>query len=192
MRGVPHRPPHRRRRSRPLRSRSSCPGTRSSASSTQTGAGADRFAIGDARRRALARLDLRRLRVLPVGPREPLRAARFTGYDIDGGFAEHTVADERFCFALPDELQRRARGAAALRGAHRLSRAAAGRKMRHARALRLRCGRAHHHPGGAPPGPRRVRVHPTRRPRGSGLRPRLGAVWAGDSDAAPPVGSMRR
>jgi propanol-preferring alcohol dehydrogenase len=27
--------------------------------------------------------------------------ARFTGYQIDGGYAEHTVADERFCFALP-------------------------------------------------------------------------------------------
>lgn len=27
---------------------------------------------------------------------------RFTGYDIDGGYAEHTVADERFCFAVPD------------------------------------------------------------------------------------------
>lgn len=28
--------------------------------------------------------------------------ARFTGCDIDGGFAEYTVADERFCFPLPD------------------------------------------------------------------------------------------
>ncbi len=28
--------------------------------------------------------------------------ARFTGYDIDGGYAEWTVADERFCFALPE------------------------------------------------------------------------------------------
>ena len=27
--------------------------------------------------------------------------ARFTGLDIDGGFAEWTVADERFCFPLP-------------------------------------------------------------------------------------------
>jgi propanol-preferring alcohol dehydrogenase len=27
--------------------------------------------------------------------------ARFTGYDIDGGYAEYTVADERFCFAIP-------------------------------------------------------------------------------------------
>ncbi len=27
--------------------------------------------------------------------------ARFTGYTIDGGYAELTVADERYCFALP-------------------------------------------------------------------------------------------
>jgi alcohol dehydrogenase, propanol-preferring len=30
--------------------------------------------------------------------------ARFTGRDIDGGYAERTVADARFCFALPDGL----------------------------------------------------------------------------------------
>jgi len=30
--------------------------------------------------------------------------ARFTGREIDGGFAELTVADERFCLPLPDEL----------------------------------------------------------------------------------------
>src|SRR5436189_2058526 len=29
--------------------------------------------------------------------------AQFTGYDRDGGYAELTVADERFCFPLPDE-----------------------------------------------------------------------------------------
>jgi propanol-preferring alcohol dehydrogenase len=28
--------------------------------------------------------------------------ARFTGYTIDGGYAEFTVADERFCFHLPE------------------------------------------------------------------------------------------
>src|SRR5256885_5390184 len=27
--------------------------------------------------------------------------ARFTGYQIDGGFAEETVADERYCLRLP-------------------------------------------------------------------------------------------
>jgi alcohol dehydrogenase, propanol-preferring len=34
--------------------------------------------------------------------------ARFTGYDIDGGYAEWAVADERFCFPIPsgfDDLQ---------------------------------------------------------------------------------------
>jgi alcohol dehydrogenase, propanol-preferring len=30
-------------------------------------------------------------------------AARFTGYHLDGGYAELAVADERFCFPLPDE-----------------------------------------------------------------------------------------
>src|SRR5215217_534665 len=35
-------------------------------------------------------------------------AARFTGYDIDGGYAEWVVADERYCLPLPegfDDLQ---------------------------------------------------------------------------------------
>jgi propanol-preferring alcohol dehydrogenase len=27
--------------------------------------------------------------------------ARFTGYDLDGGYAERVVADERFCFPIP-------------------------------------------------------------------------------------------
>jgi propanol-preferring alcohol dehydrogenase len=30
--------------------------------------------------------------------------ARFTGYQIDGGYAELTVADQRFCFSLPPEF----------------------------------------------------------------------------------------
>jgi propanol-preferring alcohol dehydrogenase len=30
------------------------------------------------------------------------RRARFTGYEIDGGYAEMAVADERFCFAIPE------------------------------------------------------------------------------------------
>jgi propanol-preferring alcohol dehydrogenase len=28
--------------------------------------------------------------------------ARFTGYDLDGGYAEWALADERFCLAIPD------------------------------------------------------------------------------------------
>lgn len=39
------------------------------------------------------------------GGRENLcRRARFTGYDINGGYAEHTVADARYCHSLPAQL----------------------------------------------------------------------------------------
>ena len=38
-----------------------------------------------------------------AGGRENLcDTARFTGYDVDGGFAEETVADERYCFPIPN------------------------------------------------------------------------------------------
>src|SRR5204862_2409707 len=30
--------------------------------------------------------------------------ARFTGRDVDGGFAQSTLADERFCLPLPPDL----------------------------------------------------------------------------------------
>jgi propanol-preferring alcohol dehydrogenase len=40
-----------------------------------------------------------------LGGRENLcDRARFTGYDLDGGYAEWAVADERFCFPLPETL----------------------------------------------------------------------------------------
>lgn len=39
-----------------------------------------------------------------AGGRENLcDAARFTGYQIHGGYAEYTVADARYCFPLPDD-----------------------------------------------------------------------------------------
>src|ERR687895_1474069 len=31
--------------------------------------------------------------------------ALLTGYHVDGGFAEYAVADERFCFPIPDGYQ---------------------------------------------------------------------------------------
>lgn len=37
------------------------------------------------------------------GGRENLcDSARFTGYQIDGGYAEYTLADQRYCFRIPD------------------------------------------------------------------------------------------
>jgi propanol-preferring alcohol dehydrogenase len=65
------------------------------------GEGAERFALGE--RVGVPWLgwtdgDCRYCR----GGRENLcDNARFTGYDIDGGYAELTVADERFCFRIP-------------------------------------------------------------------------------------------
>ena len=39
-----------------------------------------------------------------TGGRENLcDRARFTGYTLDGGYAEEVIADERFCFELPDD-----------------------------------------------------------------------------------------
>ena len=66
------------------------------------GEGADRFAIG-------ARVGVPWLgfacgtcRFCRRGQENLCDAARYTGYQIDGGYAELTVADERFCFAIPD------------------------------------------------------------------------------------------
>ena len=52
--------------------------------------------------------------------------ARFTGYQLDGGYAEYTVADARFVLPLPPRLSDVEAGAAALRRADRLPHAATG------------------------------------------------------------------
>jgi hypothetical protein len=75
-------------------------------------------------------------------------AARFTGYQLDGGYAEYTVADARFCFPLPAEPRRGARGAAALRRPDRLPHAAMAGDGPHAIGdLRLRRRGAHRRAG---------------------------------------------
>ncbi|MCW3004906.1 MAG: zinc-dependent alcohol dehydrogenase family protein [Conexibacter sp.] len=43
-------------------------------------------------------------RYCAAGQENLCEQARFTGKDLDGGFAEWTVADERFCLPLPDGL----------------------------------------------------------------------------------------
>ena len=75
-------------------------------------------------------LDLRTCGYCRAGRENLCDAARFTGYQIDGGYAEYAVADERYCLPLPAGLRRRAGRAAALRGLHRLSRARAWRATR--------------------------------------------------------------
>ena len=70
LRRLPHRPARRRRRAHRAEAAARARATRSSRAWSRAG---ERFATGRARRRPLARLDLRRVPLLPLGPREPLR-----------------------------------------------------------------------------------------------------------------------
>jgi propanol-preferring alcohol dehydrogenase len=110
--------------------------------------------------------------------------ARFTGRDIDGGFAEYAAADERFCFPLPDDF-------GDLQAAPLLCAGLIG-----FRALRM-CGDATrlglYGFGAAAHIIAQVAVHQgrrvfafTRAAAGQAFARELGAVWAGPSDAAPP------
>src|SRR5581483_8207883 len=58
--------------------------------------------------------------------------ARFTGYDIDGGYAEYAVADGRYCFRLPPQYSPTEAApllCAGLIGYRALSMAADGRRL---------------------------------------------------------------
>jgi len=65
------------------------------------GEGATRFAAGDRVGVPWLGGTCGRCRPCAEGRENLCDAARFTGYDRDGGFAERAVADERFCFAIP-------------------------------------------------------------------------------------------
>ncbi|HWC07637.1 MAG TPA: zinc-dependent alcohol dehydrogenase family protein [Solirubrobacterales bacterium] len=122
-----------------------------------------------------------------AGGRENLcDAARFTGYDIDGGYAELAVADERFCFSLPADFTDQA--AAPLLCAGLIG----------YRALRL-VGEAErigfYGFGAAAHILCQVAVHAGRRvfaftragdAEGQAFARQLGAEWAGSSEEAPP------
>ena len=66
------------------------------------GEGATRFAVGD--RVGVPWLGWvdETCRYCRTGRENLCVQGKFTGYDFDGGYAERTVADERFCFTIPD------------------------------------------------------------------------------------------
>jgi alcohol dehydrogenase, propanol-preferring len=112
--------------------------------------------------------------------------ARFTGRDIDGGYAETTLADERFCFPLPDgfsDMELAPLLCAGLIGhralrmtgeAERLGLYGFGSSAHIVAQLARFQGR---------------RVFALTRPGDEATQAfalRLGAEWAGDSDARPP------
>jgi propanol-preferring alcohol dehydrogenase len=66
------------------------------------GAGAERFAPGDRVGVPWLGWTCGECTYCRSGRENLCERARFTGYDRDGGYAERTVADERFCFPIPD------------------------------------------------------------------------------------------
>ncbi|HEV7481893.1 MAG TPA: zinc-dependent alcohol dehydrogenase family protein [Solirubrobacterales bacterium] len=77
------------------------PGHQIVGSVAATGEGAERFARGDRVGVPWLGWTDGECRYCRSGRENLCDNARFTGYDIDGGYAELTVADERFCFPIP-------------------------------------------------------------------------------------------
>jgi alcohol dehydrogenase, propanol-preferring len=67
-----------------------------------SGSGADRFAIGDRVGASWLAWTCGECRYCRAGSENLCERGRFTGYSVDGGYAEQTIADERYCFSLPD------------------------------------------------------------------------------------------
>ncbi|MGF1470025.1 MAG: zinc-dependent alcohol dehydrogenase family protein [Sandaracinaceae bacterium] len=155
------------------------------------GAGVDRFAVGD---RVgvpwLGHVD-GTCRFCRSGAENLCDGARFTGYQLDGGYAEQAVADASFCFPLPEGLDDVE--AAPLLCAGLIGWRAARMAMREAAPVErvgiYGFGAAAHivaqvlvHRG--------VEVYGFVRPGdddGAAFARSLGAVWAGGSDRPPPA-----
>ncbi|KPJ51751.1 MAG: alcohol dehydrogenase [Planctomycetes bacterium DG_58] len=113
-------------------------------------------------------------------------AARYTGYQIDGGFAEMCAADVRFCFPIPDgypDLQAAPLLCAGLIGYRALSMAGDGRRLGFygfgaAAHILIQVARY-----------RSREVYAFTRPGDSAAQEfarSLGALWAGSSEEPPP------
>jgi propanol-preferring alcohol dehydrogenase len=112
--------------------------------------------------------------------------ARFTGCDLDGGYAEHVAADERYCFPIPDgfpDLQAAPLLCAGLIGHRALRMAGDAPRLGlygFGAAAHIVCQVARHEG-------RRVLAFTRPGDReGQAFARELGAEWAGDAGAAPP------
>jgi alcohol dehydrogenase, propanol-preferring len=112
--------------------------------------------------------------------------ARFTGYTIDGGYAEYAVADERYCFAIPEQfadVEAAPLLCAGLIGYRSLRFAGEGKN------LGLYGFGASAHIVAQVAVYREQRVFAFTKPgdtRGQAFAKTLGAAWAGDSTQQPP------
>jgi len=65
------------------------------------GIGAERFRVGDRVGVPWLGETCGRCEFCTNGRENLCERARFTGFDLDGGYAEHALADERYCVAIP-------------------------------------------------------------------------------------------
>ncbi len=158
----------------------------------ETGPGAGRFARGERAGVPWLGWSCGACEFCRAGRENLCDRARFTGYQIDGGYAEYAVADERFCFAIPDlypDTEAAPLLCAGLIGYRSLLAASAGGPAGEARRLGIYgFGAAAHivtqvarHQG--------RRVFAFTRPGDAAAQRfalQLGAEWAGGSDASPP------
>ena len=116
------------------------PATRSSAWSTGSAPGVDRFARASGSGIAWLRHTCGACRFCRWGDENLCVAPRFTGWDADGGYAEYAVVDERYAYAPARRLLRRARPRRCCAPASSATAPCGGRPCprRPARHLRLR------------------------------------------------------
>lgn len=153
---------------------------------TARGPGAERFAIGERVGVPWLGFACGACEFCRSGRENLCAQARFTGYQIDGGYAEFTLAEERFCFAIPSlysDVEAAPLLCAGLIGYRALRMAGEGRHL----GLYGFGAAAHIIAQVARWQGRRVFAFtsPGDREAQSFARS-LGAVWAGGSDVAPP------
>ncbi|HUB65939.1 MAG TPA: zinc-dependent alcohol dehydrogenase family protein [Candidatus Methylacidiphilales bacterium] len=152
----------------------------------QTGPGADRFKIGDRVGIPWLGWTCGECRYCRSGRENLCAKARFTGYTLDGGYAEYIAADERFCFPIPpgySDAHAAPLLCAGLIGYRSLVKAGDAERLGiygFGAAAHIVCQVAQH---------QGRKVFAFTRPGDEAAQifaRSLGAVWAGDSNAAPP------
>lgn len=153
---------------------------------TKLGEGVDRFAVGDRVGVPWLGWTCGRCRYCRSGRENLCDEARFTGYQLDGGYAEYAVADARYCFPIPEgypDLQAAPLLCAGLIGYRAL------RLAGEAERLGLYGFGASAHIVAQVARYRGQRVYAFTRAgdtEGQRFARELGAVWAGGSDQLPP------
>ncbi|MER3419084.1 MAG: alcohol dehydrogenase [Chloroflexota bacterium] len=150
------------------------------------GAGVERFAPGDRVGVPWLGWTCGTCRFCRSGRENLCDYARFTGYQLDGGYAEYTVADERYCFPIPPQygdVEAAPLLCAGLIGYRSLVAAGAGERLGiygFGAAAHLIAQVARH---------QGRTVYAFTRPgdeEAQRFALELGAAWAGSSDQAPP------